>query len=106
MDVSGRIAQANGRLKASWVRVTVQQTGDKLYLQATLPPKPDSEKTKPYQQRIALGIGAHVRGVSLAEKEARKVGLCWIAKSLTRCPVLPIRERIASSNGWGLGGTV
>ena len=88
MDVSGRIAQANGRLKASRVRVTIQQIGDKLYLQATLPPKPDSDKTKPYQQRIALGMGAHVRGVSLAEKEARKVGALLDCKEFNWVPYL------------------
>lgn len=74
MDVSGRIAQANGRLKAYRVGCSIQQMGEKLYLVATLPPRPDSSKTKPFQQRIALGVGAHPRGVQLAEQEARKVG--------------------------------
>ncbi len=69
-----RINQANGRLKAGNLGVAMQQIGGKLYLQATLPPKPDSSKTKPFQQRIALGLPANPAGVSLAEKEARKVG--------------------------------
>lgn len=69
-----RIAQANGRLKAGKIPVLIQQIGNKLYLQATLPPKPDSEKTSRHQQRIALGIPANPAGVSLAENEARKVG--------------------------------
>lgn len=74
MDLSGKIAQANGRLKSARVRVTIAAIGNRLYLQATLPPKPDCHRDRPYQQRIALGIGCHARGVSLAEKEARKVG--------------------------------
>jgi integrase len=74
MDVSGRIAQANGRLSSHNVGVSIEQKGQKLYLRATLPPRPGSSQSRPYQQRIALGIGAHPRGVSLAETEARKVG--------------------------------
>lgn len=70
----GRLSQANGRLKAGRVGVSIQALGAKLYLQATLPPKPGSNKNLPYQQRIALGIGAHPRGIQLAEKEARRVG--------------------------------
>jgi hypothetical protein len=69
-----RIAQANGRLKAGKMPVLIQQIGNKLYLQATLPPKPQSEQVRAYQQRIALGLPANPAGVSLAEKEARKVG--------------------------------
>jgi|SRR6476469_308441 len=71
---SDRINQANGRLRAAKVGVTIQQIGNRLYLKATLPPKPSSTKLRPYQQRIALGIHANPAGISLAEKEARKVG--------------------------------
>lgn len=74
MDIAGKLAQANGRLKAHRVGVRIEQIGERLYLQATLPPKPGSGKTKPHQQRIALGIGAHPRGVQIAEQEARKIG--------------------------------
>lgn len=71
---SDRINQANGRLRSAKVGVTLEQLGDRLYLKATLPPKPTSTKTRPHQQRIALGIHANPAGISLAEKEARKVG--------------------------------
>lgn len=74
MDITGKLAQANGRLKAHRVGVRIEQIGEKLYLQATLPPRPGSIKAKPHQQRLALGVGAHPRGVQLAEQEARKVG--------------------------------
>ncbi|MBE9179129.1 site-specific integrase [Oculatella sp. LEGE 06141] len=74
MDITGKLAQANGRLKAHRVGVRIEQMGEKLYLQATLPPKPGSSKPQPHQQRIALGIGAHPRGVQMAEQEARKIG--------------------------------
>lgn len=71
---SDRINQANGRLRAANVGVTIERLGNRLYLKATLPPKPNSNKVRPHQQRIALGIHANPAGISIAEKEARKVG--------------------------------
>ena len=70
----GRLNQANGRLKAAKAGVSIVQKCDRLYLQATLPPRPDSGKANRYQQQIALGIYANPTGISFAEKEARKVG--------------------------------
>ena len=70
----GKIAQANGRLRSGKIPVLIQQIGKKLYLQATLPPKPNSTRTDNHQQRIALGFRANGAGISLAEKVARKVG--------------------------------
>jgi len=74
MDNQARIKAANGRLKSGGVRVRLQAIGDSLYLRATLPPKPGSDKEKPYQQRIALGTAPNPRTIKLAESEARKVG--------------------------------
>jgi len=70
----GRLNQANGRLRAAKVGVSIVQKCDRLYLQATLPPRPNSGKANPYQQQVALGIYANPAGISFAEKEARKVG--------------------------------
>ena len=72
--IEGKISQANGRLKSAKVGVTIEQRGSMLVLRATLPPKPESSKSKPYQQRLALGIHANPAGLRQAEKEARKVG--------------------------------
>lgn len=85
---SERLNQANGRLKAANVGVTIEQIGRRLYLQATLPPKPNSDKEAPYQQRIALGIHANPTGISLAEKEARKVGALLDCKEFSWEPYL------------------
>jgi integrase len=74
MDIERRIGQANNRLKAGKVGVAIEMRGDRLLLRATLPPKPESSKFKPHQQRLSLGIHANPAGVSIAEKEARKVG--------------------------------
>ncbi|NHC34701.1 integrase [Scytonema millei] len=74
MDIQGRLNQANGRLRAAKVGVTIEAKGNRLYLRATFPPKLDTEKTKPFQQRLALGFHTNPSGISLAEAEARKVG--------------------------------
>lgn len=67
--------QVNNRLKVGKVGVSVEQRGDRLYLVATLPPKPDSGKIKPYQQRIALGVKANPAGFKRAELEAKRLGI-------------------------------
>jgi integrase len=64
----------NARLKADRVGVAIQQRGDRLALVATLPPKPGSPRTAPYQQRIALGIYASLAGLRQAERQARLLG--------------------------------
>jgi integrase len=73
-EIDGKIAQANGRLKAANVGVTIERNHNRLYLRATFPPRPTSNRIAPHQQRLALGIHANPAGASLAEKEARKVG--------------------------------
>jgi len=83
-----RLNQANGRLKASRVGVKIEQVGNRLYLRATLPPKPNSNKAGPYQQRISLGVHANPNGVKLAEAEARKVGALLDCKEFSWNPYL------------------
>ncbi|BFM40746.1 site-specific integrase [Synechocystis sp. LKSZ1] len=75
LDVSGRLNQANGQLRAGKTGVTITQRGDRLYLVATLPPKPGSEKTYPHQQRIALGFRANPAGIDQAVLAARELSL-------------------------------
>ncbi|NET39121.1 MAG: integrase, partial [Cyanothece sp. SIO1E1] len=74
MEISGKLAQANGRLKAARVGVHIEQSGGKLRLRATLPPKPGSSRTEAHQQRISIGVPANLSGLKTAEKEARKIG--------------------------------
>lgn len=68
------LTKINERLKIAQIGVSVEQINNRLYLRATLPPKPTSSKTKPYQQRIALGIYASREGFKRAEAEARLLG--------------------------------
>lgn len=72
--IEGRINQANGRLKAAKVGVSIEPNGGRLRLRATSPPKPGHAATKPHQQRISLGFHANPAGLKLAEAEARKIG--------------------------------
>lgn len=64
----------NDRLKAAKIGVKVEARGSRLSLRATLPPKPGSNKTKPYQQYISLGIYDNPAGLQRAEAEAKIVG--------------------------------
>ena len=83
MDVTKTLARANGRLKAAQVGVKIEPKRNRLTLRATLPPKPDSERTEPYQQRIYPGYPLNPNGISRAEKEARKIGALLATKEFT-----------------------
>lgn len=72
-EIKELIALANQRLKVASIGVQIELKG-KLVLRATLPPKPTSQKLKPYQQRIYLGISPSKSGLKRAEKEAIKLG--------------------------------
>lgn len=73
--IEGRLKQANGRLKAARIGVSIEVKGNRLYLRSTFPPRPNSQKEQSYQQRLALGYHANPAGLKLAEKEARRVGV-------------------------------
>ena len=86
------VEAVNARLKAGKVGVQVLQVGNRLRLQATLPPKPGSERDRPYQQQITLGIYANPDGLQEAETRARELGVLLARGSF-------------SWIGSGLGGT-
>ncbi|MEM6452780.1 MAG: site-specific integrase [Cyanobacteria bacterium P01_D01_bin.105] len=69
------LAEANKRLKSAniRIRIVVRAESNRLYLRATLPPKPNASKTEPYQQRISLGIYFNPAGIKRAEAEAQKL---------------------------------
>lgn len=93
--IEGKIAQANGRLKNAKVGVTISKVGDRLYLRSTFPPKPGSEKEKPYQQRIATNLHANPLGLKLAEAEARKVGALLECEEFDWTPYLAEAPKVA-----------
>ncbi len=70
------LASVNARLCRDKCRAKVVARNGRLYLQATLPPAPGSQKKSPHQQRIALNVPATTQKYfSLAETQARK--LSW-----------------------------
>jgi hypothetical protein len=60
-------------LKAAKLGIRVAQRGDRLSLRATFPPRPDSNKAKPYQQYLPLEVYANPSGFKHAESEAHRV---------------------------------
>lgn len=88
MDIQGKLNQANGRLRAAKVGVVIEVKGNRLYLRATLPPRPGSDKAQPHQQRLALGYHANPALLSRAESEARKVGALLDCKEFAWEPYL------------------
>ena len=73
--IDGRIAQANGRLKAAKARVSIERRGGTLWLRGTLPPKAGAVQSEPYRQKLALGVKASPAGLQHAEKQARRLSL-------------------------------
>ncbi|WP_245912202.1 site-specific integrase [Brunnivagina elsteri] len=61
-------------LKSSKCKVGIRVLENTIQLQATLPPKPDSRKTTPYQQLIGLNIPATLDGLETAREEAFELG--------------------------------
>jgi integrase len=82
------LEQINARLKAAKVGVRVDVRGDRLCLQATLPPRPNSSKTCSYQQRITLGVKNNPAGLLYAERQAKKVGALLDCKEFDWTPYL------------------
>lgn len=73
-QVNQKLNQLNQGLKTANIRVKIEQKGCSLYARATLPPKPDSSRTQPFQQHIPLGVKATPAGLKRAEAEAKKIG--------------------------------
>lgn len=67
------IAALNTRLKAARLGLQVERRGDRLSLRGTLPPRPESGKTRPHQQRIPLKLPATPAGLKQIEREAKVI---------------------------------
>jgi integrase len=89
------LEQVNHRLKIANLGVQIEQRGSTLSLVATLPPKPNSTKVIPHQQRISLGIKANTEGLKQAELDAKKLSslLAHNAFSWEEYMNLPIEEK-------------
>ncbi|WP_103666405.1 integrase [Pseudanabaena sp. BC1403] len=99
-EIDGRISQANGRLKAASVGVSIERQGNCLYLRGTFPPKPNSQFKTARQQKFALGVHANPLGVKLAEAEARKVGALIDCKEFSWSPYLKDAVNSVTCGDW------
>ncbi len=84
------LEQINQQLKAANIGVRVRQKGNRLYLRATLPPKPDSGKERSHQQEISLGIYANPAGFKRAKAEAIALGAALALKQFSWEPYLKV----------------
>ena len=98
MELCGKIAQCNGRLKAAGVKVRIEQDGKSLRLRATLPPKPGSHRQTWYQQRIYPRLGANPAHLKLAEKEARTIGALIAQNRFDWSPYLKMTDQLEKVN--------
>ena len=94
------IKAINERLKISCSGVQIQQQGNSLYLRASLPPKPSSDKGV-HQQRISLSLLASPEGIKQAELEAKKLEIKLVERSFSWQDYLkiPIEEE-KTTEGW------
>ncbi|MEO0854261.1 MAG: site-specific recombinase, partial [Cyanobacteria bacterium J06648_11] len=64
-----KVSELNVRLKARGIKCGVAIKDGTLHLQKTLPPKPGSQRDRPYQQRISTGLKGAV-GLRIIERRA------------------------------------
>lgn len=93
---------ANARLKAAKIRVRIatRSESDRLYLRATLPPKPESNRAKAYQQRIALGVYFNPAGIKRAEAEAQKLNHALMLEQFDWSAWLNPEQKIKTGAQW------
>ena len=68
------VSRTNARLKVAGCSLSIEVRGTKLYLRGVLPPPPHSTKSRPYRQRISLGLSATNPGIKMAERRAIEMG--------------------------------
>lgn len=88
--IDTRILQVNQRLKAARLGFQVERRGEKLSLRGTLPPRPGSDRLRPYQQRISLNLPATPAGLKQAEQEAKIIAAHLIQNTFSWKDYLPI----------------
>ena len=89
------ITKVNDRLKAARLGLKIERRGNSLALRGTLPPRPGSTKTKPYQQRIPLGLPATKAGLKQIEREAKVIAGRLIERSFDWSEYLPQEPTLA-----------
>lgn len=88
--IDARISQVNHRLKVAQMGLQVERRGQKLSLRGTLPPRPDSCRLRPFQQRISLDLSATAAGLKKAEEQAKVIAGLLITDSFDWRHYLPV----------------
>ena len=88
--IDTRIAQTNQRLKMARLGVQIERRGETLALRGTLPPRPQSHRLNPHQQRIPIDLPATVAGLKQAEQQAKVVAAELIQKTFDWKNYMPI----------------
>jgi hypothetical protein len=86
--LDSQIATVNARLKAARLGLMIERRGDMLALRGTLPPRPGSDRLRPYQQRIALKLPANKAALKQAEQEAKVIAAKLIEQTFDWHPYL------------------
>ncbi|MBE9030573.1 site-specific integrase [filamentous cyanobacterium LEGE 11480] len=76
-----QIQTLNTRLANARMGIQIERRGEKLNLRGTLPPKPGSDRLRPHQQRLSLGLPATKQGLKQIEQEAKVIAAQLIQKS-------------------------
>ncbi len=76
-----QIQKVNGRLKAARLGLALERRGETLVLRGTLPPRPGSNRLRPHQQRLPLGLPATKSGLKQGEQEAKVIAARLIEKN-------------------------
>jgi hypothetical protein len=96
--LDSHIKKVNTRLKAARLGLKIERRGDMLTLRGTLPPRPDSDRQQPYQQRIPLKLPAHKSGLKQAEQEAKVIAAKLIEQTFDWRSYLVQRGQVLGSD--------
>lgn len=87
-EIATAIAQANERFGLAGLRLRIEQRGGCLGLRGQLPPKPGSDRQRPHQQRLSLGLPPTEAGLREAERQLKIVAGQLLQDSFDWTPYL------------------
>ncbi|MBW4598938.1 MAG: integrase [Calothrix sp. FI2-JRJ7] len=74
-DFDKKLEEVNARLRGAKLRVSIFQRQNKLWLRATLPPKPHIRREGNYQQAVSINCNATIAGLKYAEQKAKQMAV-------------------------------
>lgn len=89
-SIDSKINQLNHRLKGAQLGLIIERRGQKLSLRGTLPPRPESHRLRPHQQRLTLNLPANSTGLKQAEQQAKIIAAQLIQNNFDWHDYLPV----------------